>query len=77
MSVLLAAPNLRDQNNNLVRDLIQPATSYQDCEQPFFKEKFKRVYWVSFFMAILWIAVLCESMVCVCAVRVRLVHMQM
>jgi len=34
-----------------------------DCDQEFFQQKFKQVYWVSFVMSILWIGILCHFMV--------------
>ena len=34
-----------------------------DCDYPWFQEKFKQVYWVTFTMAILWIGLLCHYMV--------------
>jgi K+-dependent Na+/Ca+ exchanger-like protein len=34
-----------------------------DCAYPWFQDKFKQVYWVTFTMAILWIGLLCHYMV--------------
>lgn len=34
-----------------------------DCDQPFFQNLLKQIYWVSFVMSILWIGILCHFMV--------------
>ena len=36
---------------------------FQDCDHPFFTNLFKQIYWISFFMCIVWIGLLCHYMV--------------